>query len=149
MKPILTILITIGIAGCQTSTPAKAGDWPLNQYNSRPAVRHHYQPVKRYRPKTKVIYRTVTRTVVSPGRCASSLTREGDQFATVAGAKDEANKAWMQAVRWKLGEQFMDIAHADNVTYSCGRSSIGSVAGNTFHRCEVTATPCRPPKVSE
>ena len=77
------------------------------------------------------------------------MTREGDQYATVNGAKEEADKAWMQAARWKLGEIYMDISHAESVGYSCGRSSVGSVAGNVFYRCEVTAKPCRAPRVGD
>lgn len=147
MKPILTVLIAISITGCQTSTPANAGEWPFSQYNSRPSANRHYKPEKRYRPK--IVYRTVTKTVAVPGRCAAPLTREGDQYTTVNGAKEEADKAWMQAARWKMGEIFMDISHAEAVGYSCGRSSVGSVAGNVFYRCEVTATPCRAPKVGD
>lgn len=149
MKPILTILIAIGIAGCQTTTPASAAEWPFSHYNSKPSVKRHYKPVKRYRHKPRVVYRTVTKTISSPGRCASPLTREGDQAASESGAMEQADKAWMQAVRWKYGEQFMDITNADDVSHSCGRSSIGSVAGQTFHRCEVTAKPCRAPKVGD
>ena len=147
MTRILIAIIALLFAGCQTS--ASAG-WPHDAFDTyhAPAPR---TPVHVHKHRPRVIYRNVKKPALaaSTSRCAAPLTREGDQYATQTGAMGEADKAWMQAVRWKWGEHLMDISHAENVSHSCGRSSIGSVAGQTFHRCEVTATPCRAPKVGE
>lgn len=81
-------------------------------------------------------------------RCRSIVTAVGDQALTDEGAKTEANKAWAASARWSYGEKVISIQFAENITYQCGRSSIGSVAGQTFHRCEVKARPCEPPVIS-
>ena len=60
------------------------------------------------------------------------------------GAQQEADKAWMQTARWQWGERYMAREHADDATYECGRSSVGSVVGQVFYRCRLTAKPCRP-----
>lgn len=126
MKTLLVILALL-IAGCAS---AEATYWDTPK--QKRVVKHKPKPKKVSKPAP-----------VSNPRCAAPLTREGDQYATVEGAKSEANKAWMQAARWNLGEKYMDISHAEGVNYSCGRSSIGTVVGQSFHRCEVTARPCR------
>lgn len=135
-------ILALLFAGCQ----AQAG-WPHDAFDTyhspapRKMVRHHHKP--------RVIYRTAPK--VDAPRCASdAVTREGDQYATEEGAKEEAKKAWRQAVRWKFGEQMMDPDNAlGGKNFSCSRSSVGSVAGQTFIRCELTARPCRAPKVGE
>jgi hypothetical protein len=76
-------------------------------------------------------------------RCESRLTVVGEQHVSVNGAKDEAKKAFSQTARWRYGERVMDVDHARDVKFECGRSSVGSVVGQVFHRCELTARPCR------
>lgn len=77
------------------------------------------------------------------GRCKSAVAVVGDQYASEAGAKDEARKAWMQSSRWAYGERYMPIDNAEGITFECGRSSVGSVVGQVFYRCRLTARPCR------
>lgn len=81
--------------------------------------------------------------------CKAPLAVVGDQYATVDGAKQEADKSWMQTARWQHGERFMDRDNADEASYECGRSSVGSVAGQTFTRCRLIARPCRPDRSKE
>jgi hypothetical protein len=50
----------------------------------------------------------------------------------------------MELVRWEHGEQFMDVANAEGYAKRCSRSSVGEVLNQTFHRCQVSARPCRP-----
>jgi hypothetical protein len=52
----------------------------------------------------------------------------------------------MQTARWQYGERFMSRENADDAAYECGRSSVGSVVGQVFYRCRLTAKPCRPEK---
>lgn len=80
--------------------------------------------------------------------CSKIVSVVGDQYATESGAKTEAEKAWMQTVRFLSGERFMDPSHAKFVQFACTRSSVGSIAGNTFHRCEMTALACAAPRVN-
>lgn len=79
----------------------------------------------------------------SEEHCKPFLAKVGDQYATEAGAREEANKAWMQEARWTYGERYMSRENADDVSYECGRSSVGSVVGQVFYRCRIMARPCR------
>lgn len=78
-------------------------------------------------------------------RCKSRLAIVGDQYASEKGAREEADKAWMQTARWQHGERYMARDHARDAAYECGRSSVGSVAGQVFYRCRLVARPCRAP----
>lgn len=78
--------------------------------------------------------------------CQPKLSVVGDQYASEQGAQEEANKAWMQTSRWAYGERYMARDHAIEATYECGRSSVGSVVGQVFYRCRLTARPCSAPK---
>jgi hypothetical protein len=81
---------------------------------------------------------------VDADKCRPNLAVVGDQYASESGAQQEADKAWMQTARWQWGERYMAREHADDATYECGRSSVGSVVGQVFYRCRLTAKPCRP-----
>lgn len=85
-----------------------------------------------------------TAPVMAEDKCRPNLAVVGDQYASEAGAQGEADKAWMQTARWQWGERYMAREHADDATYECGRSSVGSVVGQVFYRCRLTARPCRP-----
>ena len=73
----------------------------------------------------------------------------GDQGLSTALAQGQADKAWQQDVRFYMGERFMDIKNAEGVRYECSRSSVGETLGQTFHRCEVSARPCRAQKIEQ
>lgn len=79
----------------------------------------------------------------SEERCKGFLAVVGDQYATEEGAREESRKAWRQTARWQLGERWMVVENADDVSFECGRSSVGSVVGQVFYRCRLTARPCR------
>lgn len=74
----------------------------------------------------------------------------GQQALSVDGAKKEANEAWAASVRFHHGEKYIDLANARRVNYTCSRSSIKEAGasvttlGQSFTRCELEATPCRP-----
>lgn len=78
--------------------------------------------------------------------CQDRVSVVGDQYASEAGAQEEANKAWMQTARWQYGERYMARDNAADANYECGRSSVGSVAGQVFYRCRLSARPCSAPK---
>lgn len=77
-------------------------------------------------------------------RCLSPVRVVGSQWATQDGAEESARKSWSEEVRFSSGESFMDLNTAQNYRRRCTRSSIGEIAGQTLHRCEIEATPCRP-----
>lgn len=106
---------------------------------------HHWREVRhrrRYRKPKPPTYRE--REQAAHGRCKSPVAVVGDQYASVKGAQEEADKAWAQEVRFMLGERWMSRDNAVDVFYECGRSSVGSVVGQVFYRCRITARPCRP-----
>ena len=79
----------------------------------------------------------------SDEKCKAPVAVVGDQYASEAGAQDEARKNWMATVRYMHGERMMPIANAEDITFECGRSSVGSVVGQVFYRCRLSARPCR------
>jgi hypothetical protein len=78
--------------------------------------------------------------------CQRRMRIVGDQHLTMEGAKAQADKAFSQTMRFYFGEQYMDVANAENAAYTCSRSSVGETLGQTFTRCELEARPCRPRK---
>jgi hypothetical protein len=80
-------------------------------------------------------------------RCRDTRRVVGDQGLSVALAQGQADKSWAADVRFHLGERFMDISNAEDVTYECSRSSVGETLGQTFTRCQVSAKPCKASKV--
>jgi len=77
------------------------------------------------------------------GWCRDNKRVVGNQHLTMAGAKGEADKAWIQTIRFYYGEVFMDMGNARDVKYTCSRSSVGETLGQTFTRCEIEARPCK------
>lgn len=75
------------------------------------------------------------------GDCKDKLTDHGDQRPSEAMAMAAADKAWIQSVRFKYGEQYTDIKLSrPKAEYTCANASVNGV----LHRCEVTARPCKP-----
>jgi hypothetical protein len=77
-------------------------------------------------------------------KCYDAIRVVGSQWATEAGAEESAQKAWMERVRWSIGEAAMSITAAEGYEKRCSRSSVGELANQVLHRCEVRARPCRP-----
>jgi hypothetical protein len=100
------------------------------------------------------VYSYVRREAADEGPGCRDIRRAvGDQHLTTDGAKKAANDAWAGAVRFHLGEKYMDLVNARHVVYTCSRSSIkeGGVTtlGQTLTRCEIEAQPCHPPRQTE
>lgn len=77
-------------------------------------------------------------------RCEYEIAVVGDQYVSEDGARSEADKQFAQTSRYMFGERFMSKDNARNVSYECGRSSVGSVVGQVFYRCRMKGTPCSP-----
>jgi hypothetical protein len=134
------ILVASAIVASAEHVPNYQGYRPAYIWNV-----HQWREVnrrRRYRSEPLPTYRE--RRETDGGRCKAAVAVVGDQYASESGAKQEADKNWMGAVRWLHGERFLDRANARDVTYECGRSSVGSVVGQVFHRCRITARPCSP-----
>jgi len=89
--------------------------------------------------------------------CKPPLSRAGTEAFDEDNAKQRADLAWQEEVRFLWGERYMDVSHARRVAYECSRSStneswIGKagerIAGDAAvkKRCRITAQPCRPGK---
>lgn len=74
--------------------------------------------------------------------CKDKVRGLGTQWIGTKGALDAAKKDWMERVRYDHGEKYVDMSHARAFESTCGRVSIGEVAGQVTYRCEVWARPC-------
>jgi hypothetical protein len=122
---------------------ARRRAWEARQAR-REAREDQYEERRRREIRHARIIRTAP--AYEGNKCQATLAAVGDQYASEQGAQQEADKAWMQTARWQYGERFMSRENADDATYECGRSSVGSVVGQVFYRCRLTAKPCRPDK---
>lgn len=108
-----------------------------------------YRYVRRYDDPARV-YGYVRRNDEDVSICRDIKRVVGDQHLTVEGAKKAANDSWAGAIRFHLGEKFMDLSNARHIVYTCSRSSIkeGGVTtlGQTLTRCEIEAQPCSAPR---
>ena len=103
---------------------------------------------RRYYHRATRVYSYIRREESDYGdRCRDLRRVVGDQGLSIALAQGQADKSWAADVRFHLGERFMDISNAEGVTYECSRSSVGETLGQTFHRCQISARPCKAPKV--
>lgn len=148
---VIAVTAMTGCASAQSRWRAEAhGDTIAAQARQQRRVVRQQQraaELRRERREERYVRRArVIRTapIVSEDKCRPRLAVVGDQYASEQGAQQEADKAWMQTARWQWGERYMAREHADDAAYECGRSSVGSVVGQVFYRCRLTAKPCRP-----
>lgn len=144
MTRLLLIALAIILAACQV---AKAG-WPDDVWEANKAPVHHVHrkpAVKAWRSPPKPPVHTPGPLQSAP-QCQAAFRTVGDQAITVEGAREAAEKAFSQQTRFTHGERYQDISNARDAGYECVRSSIGSVAGAVFYRCELRARPCMAPQ---
>jgi hypothetical protein len=107
--------------------------WNVHEWREvRRTRRNRREPLPTYRPREE-------------GRCWPFLVAVGEQHVSLGGAQEKARDMFAATARWRIGERAMDFNNARDATYECSRSSVGSVAGQVFYRCEVKARPCRAP----
>lgn len=142
---LLCILIsTLAMMAILLKPPAAhAGDldwnWDVDRYH---AVRHRHRPVVRQYRSIEIV-----REDRDDWHCLDKVHVVGSQWIGEQGAEDSAKKAFMEEVRYRYGETFMDVDHARDYEHRCTRSSVGKVAGQIYYRCEVAARPCKAPMV--
>lgn len=107
---------------------------PRSERRHRP-----HRHVKRPEPRTVIVYRD--RPVHVDPRCRPAFETVGDQAVSESLARDAAEKAWQQGMRFDLGELWADPAHAQDKKWQCVKSSVGA---GIFYRCRLRAQPCRP-----
>jgi hypothetical protein len=123
----------------------------LPQYETAKVERVSQPSKAKSKPKPKKVAKKKTYSFrpapppVSDGtKCYDPITVVGSQWVGESGAYESAVKAGKEAVRWRIGEMAMDPSNWKDVKKRCSLSSVGEVIGQTFHRCEIVLTPCRP-----
>ena len=159
-----TLLIAAAVLMLPVSAQSyESGRWEIRKVGYHANGRPHYARVycrsdgRCYRPRQQAGLRDNGTRVYSyvhrerydePAGCREMRRAVGDQHLTVDGAKKAANDSWSGTVRFHLGEKFMDLNNARNISYTCSRSSIkeGGVTtlGQSLTRCEIEAQPCHP-----
>jgi len=138
------------IAMLAFTVPAQANGIDLMPHYETPKVEKvsHVQKAKpkaKPKPRKSYSFRPAPAAPVDNGsRCYDRITVVGSQWVGEGGAYESAVKAAKEAVRWQIGEMAMDPANWQDVQRRCSMSSVGEVVGQTFHRCEIRLTPCRP-----
>jgi len=107
------------------------------RHHSRTSHRHHHP-----RREPEVAGWLRTEPAYPTHRCHPPIRTVGDQDVSDDGAKAAAKKAWVQEARWRYGEKSMSLDIAQGLQMACARSSIGTVLGQNFVRCEIQAMPC-------
>lgn len=122
-------------------------DWSLSSAASSDLHKaSHYQGKRKVARKKKPLrYYAAPTHEKEEWRCLDHVRVVGSQWVGAEGAEDSAKKAFMEEVRWRFGEAFMDVANARDYEKRCSRSSVGEAVGQTLIRCEIAARPCRPP----
>lgn len=141
-RAIAIALILMPVAACAQQPPwADRAFGVHRQYRDNP----HWREPRRYRPPVYG-WRQRHQPHVPAGEpdkhCKPVVRVVGDQRTTEDAAKEQADKAWMQEVRFRYGERYMLTTQARERRYACSRSSIGELVGQTMQRCEIIAQPC-------
>jgi hypothetical protein len=97
--------------------------------------RHHHGPA---------VHGFVLRDQEVGRKCLERVNFSGDQALTDEGARQAADKAWSQEVRYREGERYADVGNAVDRQYECVRSGIGYAP---FNRCRLFARPCAPERM--
>lgn len=145
MKPA----IALTLAALLLPAPAAAENrpyWADRAFGTHRQYRDYgHHGWRRYRPQVRAwVHRHQPHVPAGePDRHCKPVVRVvGDQRPTEDGAKEQADKAWMQEVRFRYGERYMLADKARDRRYACSRSSIGEIVGQTMQRCEIIAQPC-------
>jgi hypothetical protein len=147
--PISIIALALLVpAGSAQSEGTEDSIWARKIYwQQRRADRAERERLERRRYYARVYGYTRREDEDRGDRCRDTRRVVGDQGLSVALAQGQADKSWAADVRFHLGERYMDIGNADDIKYECSRSSVGETLGQTFHRCQISAKPCKSPKV--
>ena len=137
----MTKIIAIALASLIALTGTAQAFDPF--YFDEPAPRRKVVKRHHHKPKAPAVMAYQKRYDTKP-TCVWPIRVVGSQWATESGAEESAQKAYMERVRYELGESYMDLKNSRDYMKRCSRSSIGELASATLHRCEVIATPCRP-----
>jgi hypothetical protein len=146
MKRILLIALLAIFA-----VPVQAGDdWDWDRVHApRKYAGKKYHKKNYRRPEIIRDYRNLDDDEDFDRDCKPPVRGVGTQWIGTEGALDAARKDWMERTRFDYGESWLDMANArgpygsDNPVHSCGRTSVGEVAGQVMYRCTIIARPCK------
>jgi hypothetical protein len=132
---MLTVALVIASVSPAAATAPPAG-WPATYTPPEPRA----VVARPSKPKPRTVVRKPAEPE-KPNRCLVAIEAVGDQALTEGGARENAEKAWQQEMRFARGELYADPRNAQGVTHWCVKSSIG---GGLFYRCRIRATACAP-----
>lgn len=153
MRTALALAATIALTGC-------AHAWePTEFYQVDKSVRHPQVKAWRkvHKPKGPPVHVVIRLPKPEEERCKPVMDALGDEARSEAAAKLEAQKSIKQAIRFKHGERFLDLANArDGVRYKCAPSSVPALGGKVEEfagrflpiekvRCQIFVIPCEAP----
>jgi len=116
-------------------------NWPQSEIERFAATPKTTAPAPRPRTKHRPRPKLPVSVLVQNPRCLPPIEAVGDQALSENGARDNAEKAWQQEMRFAKGELYADPRNAQGQTYWCVKSSIG---GGLFYRCRLRAAACAP-----
>jgi hypothetical protein len=121
----------------------------------------HVEPPSHHRALNVITsgHQKLQRDVLSNVVCMPPIEAVSTEANTEEGAYKDAMRVWENLVRWKMGERFMSISNAAEITRQCSRSSGNqSIVGRAVeamasavgqdgfkHRCQIIASPCMAP----
>jgi hypothetical protein len=144
----LALLVPVGPAQAQDAGDSLWASKIIRKQNwQERRARQRYLERRRYYARVYGYVRHEDDDRDNRDRCRDTRRVVGDQGLSVALAQGQADKSWAADVRFHLGERYMDVTNAEDIRYECSRSSVGETLGQTFHRCQISAKPCKARKV--
>lgn len=156
IRPI-AILLATSVAACAADERSQP-HWPETLAPVvKPAKKPEVRGWVRHTPARTIVKReVVSKPEPIAHRCKPVVVATGDFAKSEEAAKLEAQKGWKGAVQMDYGNLYMDLRHAEDITYQCGPSSVPRYGGTveaTVSKflpiesvtCKIRAQPCASP----
>lgn len=154
IRHALSILLLTSTSACAGwCDPTKDECWP-REVKPKPQVRAWVK----HAPARVIVKRDVVSKPekIEHARCKPYVSATGDFAKSEEAAKLESQKAWKGSVQMDYGNIYMDLRHAEDITYQCGPSSVPRYGGTveaTVSKflpiesitCRIRAQPCAVP----
>ena len=152
MRLTIALLIASTTSACAGwCDPTKDECWPRSEPPKQVRAWVKHAP-----PKVIIRRDVVTKPEKIDHRCKPYVAATGDFAKSEDAAKLEAQKAWKGSVQMDYGNIYMDLRHAEDITYQCGPSSVPRYGGTveaTVSKflpiesitCRIKAQPCAVP----
>jgi hypothetical protein len=174
MAIVAAAALMCGPADAQTFDMRWIGEAIDARKPEKPRKNSHFRPKKREKtrseaPKKPEKPRIFERSdapeeadSVPRGTCLPQVGAISHERLSAENAWEDAQRAWMNSVRWLYGERFMSISTASRVVRICNisassqgaagrmgealRDAAGLEVGGSKWRCQIEAQPCMAPR---